>query len=843
MRKNVLRKITYGDKFAISNEDDLKTITFEQVNRFDFKRNIFNEFIIRQPFVHLYFDFDQIKTVREYDEVRVWLDDISEVFGKYSVGGYCNNKEMAEHGFRLIKDNSHFLSMHVVFYETMIKTSDLNTIMKDHVVHKLCDRSVYGGAKRQVFRHVLSDKFVRPGDSKNCENHGTILDWKKPSTQIVQIRGDEPLINQNEWEEVFPKMSEVEKILNTKVFGVDPDYVDVEDPEEPQANEQSESSERSEADPDIDWDDVEVVTLPPMTRELFDVIVKGFDKSITIHNDCSRPLDQEVSIFPIVAGLQTCINKEISRDDVNIALDYIHDHATLTPKARDKWFEQIYRNQNSKAKHYGALIKIIRRWNPMYYDQNVARFFWDIRDLFTKSDRVMEDLLFDADKIKSVTSLLQELGKCLAINTKGGYIVKRRDSITNEIVYVVMDEKDVKKYIGSLQFTWKDPEQAQKQKTQHKKITEEKSIKLFSLINNTKYWRAFARYKGAEILSNNPDIFTLYRPPSTTFHDEKLIIDWMDFMKSRVKYEKPFLELIDSHAYRFRNPMTFIEKFFINYGKGHNGKSFLVFCLSLMYPGFENSAIQQEQIESDQFNSWITKNLFLWMEEAQNSNYRSKNIQQRVKQLTTKKTSSRGMYKESTTARNWAIIGMNTNQEDLYGLVRGDQALIERLVILDFKDCDDRYYIDKKCAEFANNPNFGYSLYHYIRYIHQINPSFSPVRYFGEEKEKFINHAKMMNRNSVEDWLAERINENVDTYTSRNIQYVYFQETSANESYRYYKRANESRLCLVSIKETMLSLGFEYIKTTIDDEQMRVYRMKQEKYDELVQKLNPIVEE
>ena len=84
-------------------------------------------------------------------------------------------------GFRRYDEGEHWLSMHVVFYETRISTLDLQTIMKHtekkgfHTigVHELCDPSVYRlvskvktQTTRQLFRHVLADKIYKRNDEK-----------------------------------------------------------------------------------------------------------------------------------------------------------------------------------------------------------------------------------------------------------------------------------------------------------------------------------------------------------------------------------------------------------------------------------------------------------------------------------------------------------------------------------------------------------------------------------------------------------------------------------------------------------------------------------------------------
>ena len=223
-------------------------------------------------------------------------------------------------------------------------------------------------------------------------------------------------------------------------------------------------------------------------------------------------------------------------------------------------------------------------------------------------------------------------------------------------------------------------------------------------------------------------------------------------MKEMINNTEAFDELLDSHAYRFRHPTELIEKFFINYGTGHNCKTFLLACFDLIYPNCANVAVKQQQLESDTFNAWVVRNLLLWLEEAEKGklNYRERAIQQAVKQVTTLKASARGMYNETKSARNWAIAGMNTNSKDLYGLARSDPATLQRLVIIDFKEnLHGEIYNEKKlkvkCNKFIRDPNFAYSLYYYLAEVRKINENFSPVRYYGKDKQTILDRITMAN--------------------------------------------------------------------------------------------------
>lgn len=211
------RLIKYDTCFNRPNNFKPKTISFDNVNDYDFTKG-FTEFLISEDYVHLYFDFDSIKSEEEYLDVYNWLEEVSKVFGPFSIGGYCNNDEMEDKGFRRFDEGDHYLSMHVVFYETAISTIDLQNITKHTAkkgfstkgVHHLVDPNVYklvskkeGQTTRQLFRHVLSDKIFSINNEKNKLNHGLILNKKEPNTQIVQIRGSERIIKDDEWKELF----------------------------------------------------------------------------------------------------------------------------------------------------------------------------------------------------------------------------------------------------------------------------------------------------------------------------------------------------------------------------------------------------------------------------------------------------------------------------------------------------------------------------------------------------------------------------------------------------------------------------------------------------------------
>ena len=139
------------------------------------------------------------------------------------------------------------------------------------------------------------------------------------------------------------------------------------------------------------------------------------------------------------------------------------------------------------------------------------------------------------------------------------------------------------------------------------------------------------------MLDNDPNSrkLQLYIPPTGKYNPE-LVKSWMEFVYDLVETPQALTEFFASHAYRFRNPTEFIEKFFVNYGKGHNGKTYLAACMAELYPNFSNAAVSLAQITNDSFNAWLTRNLFIWMEEVENKTYQTKDLQKHIKLMTTK---------------------------------------------------------------------------------------------------------------------------------------------------------------------------------------------------------------
>jgi len=568
--------------------------------------------------------------------------------------------------------------------------------------------------------------------------------------------------------------------------------------------------------------------------EFINTLKNGFNESVQIHFESNNEEDITLEkLFKAINSLPT--------DSIEPFYEHIRTTCSRDTNAIEKWAstkEQL----SSEKSNQNELISMLKQHNRTYYDEKLRPLLKPNIN-FKTSNYTIEKFINDVDKFKTLSQMLYKFKQCLAINTHGGYIIKTRSEEDNKTIqFQCINDKELPKYHLDIKFEFPTTaEEQQKAKDQHKKVQDFFTINTLKLLKQAKYISSFDRFDGIALLTSNPKILQIYNPPAKTQYDEKLILDWIDFMKTLIINSDAFEEFLDSHAFRFKHPDDFIEKFFVNYGNGNNGKSYLAACLANIYPGFANVATRQEQIESDSFNAWIVRNLLVWIEEAQQSNYKSQNINQRVKQLTTKNASARGMYNETKAARNWAIYGMNTNKKDLYGLIRADDATISRLVILNFKDTPyPKDEMNKKCHSFIDNPNFAYSLYHYLAEVRKIRECFNPCRYYGKDKYDFINSAQGDNKNSVEDWLVESYEE----LKHKNKTYIFFIEKLANDSYKQWKDNHKDRQCFQYIKDTMDKLGFKRTTTTINKAKgIPIYRMDETEFKALITRLTPTIED
>jgi hypothetical protein len=271
-----------------------------------------------------------------------------------------------------------------------------------------------------------------------------------------------------------------------------------------------------------------------------------------------------------------------------------------------------------------------------------------------------------------------------------------------------------------------------------------------------------------------------------------------------------------------------------------------------MYGDFANVAVKGEQFK-DLFTGQFNDLLMLHVEELQNDNYRNKEFETTIKQFTTREASDRRLYKGTVKGEHHAIIGLNTNQPDLYGLIRGDNALIERLVILHFKPKDE----DTKWGEMrkdlcldnrARRNDIAYSLYKYLRDDYIIKQKFSPSRYYEQEKFDLINKLRQSNKNSIDSWFCEfrswtTADSNYSVFKSASwggVNYVYCKKLETFTNYRDTTKSNCNSTIFKqeNVYKYLTSKGFEEKRINGNN----ILRIQLEKFQQLLSQEEDIEE-
>jgi hypothetical protein len=232
----------------------------------------------------------------------------------------------------------------------------------------------------------------------------------------------------------------------------------------------------------------------------------------------------------------------------------------------------------------------------------------------------------------------------------------------------------------------------------------------------------------------------------------------------------------------------------------------------------------------------------LHVEEAEASNYQYHSLDTVVKRITTISGSSRAMYKTTEDKRHWAIVGMNTTKSDLYGMIRGDEALRSRLVILDFKPKTPDVDWSDVVRKFIGNPDFGYSLKRYLTDDYVIPKDFSTNRYYGADKDEFMRRALSENRTTLDDWFEALEEQHQDhcgllrTTTFNGVAHVYM---SLNDIYADYEKSvkNGVKFGKAKVLKYLTDKGFVEINTRISGRGLRIYRMETTRWQAIVEQI------
>jgi hypothetical protein len=242
-------------------------------------------------------------------------------------------------------------------------------------------------------------------------------------------------------------------------------------------------------------------------------------------------------------------------------------------------------------------------------------------------------------------------------------------------------------------------------------------------------------------------------------------------------------------------------------------------------PKYSNVAVKHQQLTDSNFTGWTQDLLMLHVEELEDTNYQNESFSTVIKLATTRKASGERKYKDTEGGENHAIFGLNTNSPDLCGLIRADEPVIDRLVILQFlakpADLDWAQVKQELQLDHAHEASIGATMYRYLRDDYAIAHNFTPDRYYRPDKYAILKALRSRSQTSIEAWFAAigAINDdNVDCVhqvlqpaTWSKVAYVYTSKKRIADSYDAYTKANprQASFKIDKVYEFMSTQGFE----------------------------------
>lgn len=499
-----VKYIKTARKYETVEHDRLDLWTWEE-----FEKNGMFESLKDLEYVHLYFDFDfhfEDDNVKEsVEKIVSVLDELKPVFGDYHYAGYCCDYMLY---FDLVdfndcielKDDSDLgkkLSFHVVYPETRISQDELCDIMTSNnysdLFNNLADGKVYKNSnKEQLLRHPYAHKYQSPNSRSDIEKKGVNFEklskHSRPSHLVATPRGTERIVSKDKWSKVFTSnaanIDNIEPMSLTSSDFVDAQSRDsintllklngddqLEDRLAPILNNTDLLNRVLNPVGKLDDDDSDFVDMSDeqdnsanMTLEMFEALYKGFD-GLTIHGDVEN-VDKEITLYPLMSALFKCINgKTVDDDDVSDALDFIKEHANLTPSARAKWSEKRKQaRSNDKCRGPGSLFTYLKQFNPMYFNKHIRPLIkptvtveFNLKDDFTikniREKGANGEYQINGDPKKlNYTAVLNDLKRVLIVVDKqvGLYYFKRASEISKMNEFEILGRQDARHKLQDL---------------------------------------------------------------------------------------------------------------------------------------------------------------------------------------------------------------------------------------------------------------------------------------------------------------------------------------------------------------------------------------------------------
>ena len=152
-----------------------------------------------------------------------------------------------------------------------------------------------------------------------------------------------------------------------------------------------------------------------------------------VHNFSDKPVEEEISLMPLFQALN-----ELDKDLIEDAYNRVKEKCELTDKAKANF--DLVRFNNRNIKHdFRSFKKILRIWNPAYYNEYVEPLMPDIAigDFDLHDDFRLDDLCVKARnfKYRTLDSVVNDMSRVYRYKLEGGkyFIEKGLDTDTGTL--------------------------------------------------------------------------------------------------------------------------------------------------------------------------------------------------------------------------------------------------------------------------------------------------------------------------------------------------------------------------------------------------------------------------
>ena len=804
--------ITYSTQIVDSKHSDWrKTITHEDVDNYDFEHNNFIEIVDKAEYIRLYFDFDSIETTDDYDNVIEWLDNLKDTFGEYAIGGYTRIQAFTQYGFKLIKDAHHILSFHVVFYESMIKSSWLIEIMrcknKQYIhtnINKFCDPNVYKLETRQLMRHPLSNKYYKKNYKDNTITAGSLLNYTKPSNLIITPIGTEDIVEAADLIKLFDLPSNfgnIDKIAGYKIsIENDDDYDDYDEEEDiikPVAKKPIEQTiKRSHHKKPITINDI----------EYNDKLIL-FDKAELIEfldnfdNCCNTILTTLAPLY------HSPYSKEYLIDAVSEWYEQVeHNH----PENVENFINRYYEYDDSNKWFYSLLKHLPKEKSDVYKAKYCDSLDFSIN--INNSKITYEDVKAKRYEIERPLRLLNVLRAVLGVIDDVWYLKILKD---NQPFIITLNEDKLMKKLKTF-----------------KPFKNNNSINLYQFVS--KFSNVF-HYKAAEMSKDYKDniinLFQGFKYQEIITDDFTLIQPFLNHIRKFIckDNEEKYTYFMSWFANIFQNITVKNSSVPIIHGAQGSGKSFPTEVFADLLGNYALANVDDLDKVFGKFNGLVGQSLLVVINEPPESNEKFKFTGKIKSKTTQKRTIQETKGVDQVDIISWANYMMTTNNPNPIQAEKGDRRYI--YYETDNSMCGNEQYFKDLCKPIQQTKQGEYNKEFMGILLHYMRTQIDVSDFDGERLIRKINsntqtdyneqlERQYLDLNNVEKYVVENYELFEKGLTSYNIEHITIEGYSAAgikrklnaicdvkiQQHKEGKKVNKSRLYTLKPKEQIPDL-------------------------------------